>query len=63
MKYADIQSKKPAEAEHLLQEKRTRLRELQFLSAQGKVKNVREMRTIKKDIAQVLTHLNQVKRI
>lgn len=62
MKYSDIQSKKPDEAKHLLEEKRTRLRELLFLSSQGKVKNVREMRAVKKDIAQVLTYLNQVKK-
>lgn len=40
-----------------LGEKRERLRQLRFDLAAGKVKNIREIRAIKKDIARILTNL------
>ena len=42
-----------------LQEKRKELRSLRFNLAARKLKNVREIREAKKDIAQILTVINQ----
>lgn len=39
----------------MLQDNREKLRQLKFDLASGKVKNVREIRQIKKDIARILT--------
>jgi len=47
----------PRELQRLLREKRERLRQLRFDLAGGKVKNVREIRETKKDIARILTFL------
>jgi large subunit ribosomal protein L29 len=47
------------ELERVLAEKRERLRQLRFDLAAGKVKNVREIREIKKDIARILTLLRK----
>lgn len=55
MKIADLRLKTKAELEKLLQESREKLRVLQFDLVAGKVKNVREIRQIKKDIAKILT--------
>jgi len=41
-----------------LEEDREKLRQLKFDLSAGKVKNVREIRKIKKDIARILTSLN-----
>ena len=56
-----IQTKKE-ELQKLLQEKREALRQLKFDLASGKVKNVREIRVFKKDIARILTVLNLKKK-
>ena len=56
-----IQTKKE-ELQKLLQEKREALRQLKFDLASGKVKNVREIRVFKKDIARILTILNLKKK-
>ncbi|MCL5011047.1 MAG: 50S ribosomal protein L29 [Patescibacteria group bacterium] len=40
---------------HLLKEKKEKLRELRFDLSSGKVKNVREIRGIKRDIARIAT--------
>ena len=57
MKIADLRSKPKLELEKFLNENRERLRQLQFDLAAGKVKNVREIRKIKRDIARILTIL------
>ncbi len=41
-----------------LEEKREKLRELRFDLSAGKIKNVREIRKIRKEIARILTKLN-----
>ncbi len=41
----------------MLEEERERLRVLQFNLAAGKVKNIREIRTAKKNVATILTFL------
>lgn len=61
MKKFDIQqlkNKAEAELQKDLKENREKLRGLKFDLAQGKVKNIREIRDIKKVIARVMTILN-----
>ena len=57
MKIQEIRIKPRPELEKLLIELRERLRVLKFDLSSGKVKNVREIRQIRKDIARILTHL------
>ncbi len=59
MKSSELHSQKETELKKLLQEKREKLRQLYFDLASGKVKNVREIRMIKKDIARILTILQE----
>ena len=60
MKIIELSQKPKNELQTLLSEKRERLRQLRFNISSGKVKNVREIRMIKKDIARVLTLLESV---
>lgn len=55
----ELRQKTKSELQKLLQDNRERLRQLRFDLAAGKVKNVREIRQIKKDIAKILTILCQ----
>lgn len=57
MKISEIRQKTKKELESMLQEKREHLRNLRFDLASGKVKNVREIRALKKEIARILTLL------
>ena len=59
MKIGELRQKSKPELQKLLTELRERLRQLRFDLAAGKVKNVREIRQIKKDIARILTLLKQ----
>jgi large subunit ribosomal protein L29 len=59
MKIADLRQKTKSELEKFLQDERERLRVLQFDLVAGKVKNVREIRQIKKGIARTLTLLKE----
>ncbi len=55
MKQSDLAKKTKKELDELLHDKRARAEELGFMLAQKKVKNVRELREVKKDIARILT--------
>jgi len=57
MKVREIRQKSEKELQKLLQDSREKLRQLRFDLASGKVKNVREIRQIRKDIARILTIL------
>jgi large subunit ribosomal protein L29 len=57
MEITELRQKSKAELQKILQDNRERLRQLRFDLAAGKVKNVREIRKIKKDIARILTIL------
>ncbi len=57
MKAKEFKQKSKDELQKLLQNLREKLRQLRFDLASGKVKNVREIRQIKKDIARILTIL------
>ena len=55
MKVKELKTKSKSELNVLLDEGRERLRALRFDLAGGKIKNVREIRQVKKDIARILT--------
>jgi large subunit ribosomal protein L29 len=59
MKIAELRQKSKQELHKLLQDLREKLRQLRFDLTGGKVKNVREIRHIRKDIARILTLLKQ----
>ncbi len=59
MKIQELRQKPKVELKKLLQDDKERLRQLKFDLASGKVKNVREIRKIKKDIARILTCLKE----
>ncbi len=61
MKITEIRKKSKSELDKLLQESKNKIRALRFDLASGKVKNVREIRKTKKDIARILTILKKEK--
>lgn len=61
MKIFEFKQKPKKELQRLLRNNQDKLRQLRFDLASGKVKNVREIRQIKKDIARILTTLCQKK--
>ncbi len=61
MRLAELRQKSKGELEKLLLDFRERLRQLRFDLASGKVKNVREIRHLKKDIARILTLIKEKK--
>ena len=61
MKAKEVRQRPKKELQKLLQDSREKLRQLRFDLVSGRVKNVREIRKIKKDIARILTILCQKK--
>jgi len=59
MKTTELRQKSKEELQKSLQVLREKLRQLRFDLSAGKVKNVREIRMIKKDIARILTLFKQ----
>lgn len=59
MKISEVRSKSKKELEKIVRDNRERLRSLKFDLVSGKVKNVREIRQIKKDTAQALTIIKE----
>lgn len=59
-KIKDFLRMQPKELRIVLAEKKEKLRDLRFNLAAGKVKNVRELREIKKDVARILTLLHNL---
>ena len=57
MKIVELRQKSKAELSKLLQDSRERACQLRFDLASGKVKNVREIRESKRNIARILTLL------
>ncbi|MBI2053232.1 MAG: 50S ribosomal protein L29 [Candidatus Sungbacteria bacterium] len=53
----ELRGKSPEDLTMLLAEKRSRLAELRFLTAQKKIKNVRETGAVRRDAARILTLL------
>lgn len=59
MGVSELNQKSKEELKELLDEKRRRVDELKFLLDQKKVKNVKEMAGVKRDIARIMTLLNR----
>ncbi len=57
MKIDKLKNKSKADLTNILSDKKEKLRVLRFNLAEGKLKNVREVREVKKDIARILTIL------
>jgi len=57
MKINELKQKSKEEIKKTLEDDREKLRQLRFDLSAGKVKNVREIRNIKKEIARILTLL------
>jgi len=60
MKSEQLRKKSKKVLERNSQKKREKLRALRFDLASGKVKNVKEVRAVKKDIARILTILKEI---
>lgn len=61
MEIKELKSKSVNELQHDLQELRSKLDELSFKARQSQIKNVRELRVVKKNIAKILTVLREKK--
>ncbi|MCX6798133.1 MAG: 50S ribosomal protein L29 [Candidatus Falkowbacteria bacterium] len=53
----ELKTKNPAELQTLLSVDREKLRELRFKDSNKQLKNIREIRSVKKTIARILTYL------
>ena len=58
MEFKELKKKSESELHKILAESRDKLRDLRFKDANKQLKNVREIRVIKKQIAQILTSLS-----
>ena len=58
MEASELRQKSIKELEKMVSEHREKLRQLRFDLASGKIRNVREIRKTKKEIARMLTVLN-----
>lgn len=63
MNIKELRLKESAELEALLADLKKQFDDLNFKSHQGQLKNVREVRVVKQNIAQVLTALNEKKSV
>lgn len=59
MEYKDLQIKNPGELQKLLSEQRIKLREQRFKAANGQLKDVREIRETRRQIAQIMTKIQE----
>ena len=59
MKINELKQRPEPELKKLLQDSREKLRQLKFDLYSGKVKNIKEIRQIRKDIARILTLFSQ----
>jgi len=59
MKITELRQRNKEELQKILIEDRERLRNLRFDLPAGKVKNIREVRKIRKEIARILTLLKE----
>jgi len=57
MKIQELRQRPKGELHKILQDNREKLRQLRFDLVSGKIKNVREVRKVKKEIARILTLL------
>jgi len=59
MKAEELKDKNEQELKALLEEKKKKIEELRFKAASGALKNVKEIKENKKEIARILTALNK----
>ena len=59
MKITELRKKSKTDIQKILGNNQKKLRQLRFDLATGKVKNVREIRKIKKEVARILTLLKE----
>ncbi len=59
MKTEDIRNKEEKELRDILKTKREKLQEMSQQLSSGRVKNIKSLRKTKKDIARILTILNE----
>ena len=59
MEFSELKQKTVGEIKKMLDEKKEQIRKFRFDLAAGKVKNIKEIRAIKKDIARFLTVINK----
>ena len=59
----ELKLKSVSELQRLLAASREKLRDLRFKDSQNQLKNIREIRALKKKIARILTLLNQKKEV
>ena len=59
MKLSDLRQRTESELKKTIEENREKLRDLRFNLASGKVKNVREIRKLRKEIARIITLLKE----
>lgn len=57
MDYLELKDKGPVELQKLLTEQREKLREHRFKVANGQLKDVREIRELRRTIARIMTKL------
>ena len=62
MEMSELRQKSKDDLQKSLAEEREKLRQLRFDLAAGKVKNIRQIREVKKIIARILTLLNTQKK-
>jgi ribosomal protein L29 len=62
MELKELKNKKISELHKILAEYRDKLRDLRFKDASKQLKNVREIRIVKKTIAKILMLLNSFKK-
>jgi len=62
MEFKELKKKTGKELNQILSESREKLRDLRFKDANKQLKNIREIRLIRKTIAQVLTLMNLTKK-
>jgi large subunit ribosomal protein L29 len=62
MEFKELNEKKESDLQKLLQENREKVRELRFKDSNKQLKNVRDIRNLKKNIARIQTVLNNKKK-
>jgi len=58
----DLRKKSTSELEKMLSEKAVSLNKFKFAMSQSKLKNVKEGKNLRKEIAQILTVINETKK-
>ncbi len=62
MEFKELNEKKEADLQKLLSENNEKLRELRFKDSNKQLKNVREIRALKKTVARIKTVLSNIKK-